>query len=432
MIVPVSYAQPERGALTLRLARARAAGAAPDAPPLVVLPGDPGADSVTDVAAIAAALPRAITDHFSIVTLDPRGTGQSAGVACVTGPLASSIIGMAPDPTSTEGRSQFSAITRQLTFDCGDDAGPGLTMINSTAAADDLDTIRAALGVPALSLLAAGGGATIGAVYAHRYPGRVGSLVLQSPDDPTATPEQHAAGVGAAAEQAFDDFAAACAGFSGGCPLGADPRKAVTTLTSRFATSGVRVGKGVMTGGTVLRALEDGLPYEERWPSIAAALAALGHDDAAPLSTLVESGGADAVTERLTGRILYTCSDSTDRLGAAAIDAAVQSARKAAPLFGPYAVATAALCADWPAPDEPLGRLTGSGAAPILVIGSVRGIAHPYGEARSVAAQLASATLVSTQSARADAYPGGACLNDAIDAYLVHSAVPTGGLLCPE
>jgi hypothetical protein len=94
-------------------------------------------------------------------------------------------------------------------------------------------------------------------------------------------------------------------------------------------------------------------------------------------------------------------------------------------------VATASLCAQWPAPDEPLGRLSGAGAAPILVIGSVRSATRPFAEARSVAGQLASAVLVSWQSGSTGAYLGSRCVQSAVDAYLLSGAAPDRGTLCP-
>jgi pimeloyl-ACP methyl ester carboxylesterase len=430
--VPILYQQPLRGHLTLQVAEARGEDTPADAPPLVVALDDPGARSYADIAAIAASLPETVRQRYAIVTADARGTGASTGVDCVSDSTAAAILGMAADPAAADGAAQLSAIERQLTFDCGDMTGAALTTINSTNAADDLDSIRAALGVPTLSLLASAGSATIGAVYADRYPGRVAAMVLASPGDPLTSPQQHATESATASESLFDNFAAACAGFDGDCPLGDDPRSTVQQLVSRLATSGVSSGRWVMTGGSVLTALTELLPDAGSWPALAAAIAALDADDAEPLARmLTTTGDGPKLTARLSARILYTCSDSAARLSPSDITTAARAAAAPAPLFGPFAVATAALCSAWPAPDEALGRLSGAGAAPIVVIGSVLAADHPYREAQAVAGQLSSAVLVSWQSGHATSYPGSACVQAAVDGYLLHGVVPDRGLLCP-
>jgi pimeloyl-ACP methyl ester carboxylesterase len=429
---PIIYRQPQRGSLTLQVAEARGAETPADAPPLIVTLGNPGVQSYTEIADIAASLPEPIRQHYAIVTADARGTGDSTGIDCISDSTAASILGMAADPSSDEGAAQLSAIARQLTFDCGDTVGAALTTVNSTNAADDLDTIRSALGVDTVSLLASGGSATIGAVYAHRYPGRVAALALASPADPLTTPSQHATESANAAETLFDNFAAACAGFDGGCPLGGDPRGAVQHLVSRLATSGVSSGDWVMTGGSALAALMTFLPDEESWTGVAAAIAALDAGDARPLTRLLTADGdVEALTARITAQILFACNDSSVRMSPSDIAGAAASAAATAPLFGAYAVGAAALCSAWPAPDETLGRLSGAGGPPIVVIGSVLNPVHPYREVQAVAGQLSSAVLVSWQSGSESAYPTSICVRSAVDEYLLHGTLPDRGLLCP-
>ncbi len=432
LMVPTSYPEPNRGSIELHVAEARAAETPPAAPPLVVMLGDPGAVGEASIAATAASLPADIRAHYTIVAMDPRGTGESTPINCVSAGTARAILGMAADPASPRGTAQLTSITRQLAFDCGDTAGPALTKINSTNAADDLDSLRSALRVDRLSILARGGGATIGAVYADRYPGRVTAMILDSPADPTQTPQDRAAATAIAAQTLLRDFAAACTARADGCPLGDDPVAAITALVDRFATSGTDAGPWVVTAGSVLLSLIELLPDPTAWPSLADALAGLGDGNARPLADLVTGalGGAD-LTARLSARIIYDCNDTTDRLDLRDMAGAVAPARTAAPLFGPYAVALSGLCASWPAPDEALGRLSGAGAPPITVIGSVNDPVHPFAAARSVAGQLASATLVTWQSGHDGAYPASVCITSIVDDYLLHGKVPDRGTLCP-
>lgn len=430
--VPVSYTDPNQGSFALRLARARTAGTPADAPPLVVLLGDPGQNGRSRVAAVASMLPAEIREHFSVITVDLRGTGFSSGIDCLSDATTQAIVGMAADPTSPAGASQLQAIARQLTFDCGDLVGPSLSAFNSTNAADDLDTMRAALGVSGIRLLARGYGATVGAVYADRYPGRVAAMVLDAPTDPLAAPDRQAESSAKAAESLLKDFAAACPGFDGGCPLGDDPAGSVTALVEHLASSGDGAGRWTITGGSVLLALLHLLPDQGAWPELAGALADLAHHNARPLADLLTDAlGGSELPERLAGRLVYRCNDTAQRLGGKQIAAAVAGVRSETPLFGPFTLALAGLCSAWPAPEAALGRVTASGARPLLVVGSVKDPLHPYAGVQAVAGQLASAVLVSWQSGADGAYPSSACVTGTVDAYLLHDTVPAMGILCP-
>ena len=133
------------------------------------------------------------------------------------------LLSLGADPTTPAASTQIAELARTLTFDCGDMVGPDLSDYSTVLAADDLDSIRSALGRQTVDIVGRGAGATLAAVYADRYPGRVGAAVLDGPADPSVTPEKQAAAAAAANEKALACFAAACQTFPGGCPLGADP-----------------------------------------------------------------------------------------------------------------------------------------------------------------------------------------------------------------
>ncbi len=432
LTVPLSYADPTQGSLAIRVARARTARTPADAAPLVVLLGDPGQHGRSEIADVAATIPTEIRNRYTLIVLDLRGTGASNGIDCVSDASKRAIVGLAADPSSKQGADQLAGIARQLTFDCGDLVGPALTQFDSTNAADDLDTLRASLGVRTVSILGRGYGATIGAVYADRYPGRISAMVLDSPTDPLATPGHRAASAARAAQSLLGDFAAACPGFDGGCPLGADPVGAVTDLVRNLATSGQPAGGWVITGGSVLMALLRLLPDQPSWPALADALAQLGQHHAEPLGELLTGAlGGERLSELLTGRLLYRCNDTGARLHGTQLAEAVAAASAGSALFGPLIVALAGLCSAWPAPEQALGRLTAAGAPPILLIGSVKDPLHPYPGVQSLAGQLPSAVLVSWQSGADGAYPANSCVRRAVDSYLLDAEIPTLGLLCP-
>ena len=169
-------------------------------------------------------------------------------------------------------------------------AGPELSRVNSTAAADDLDALRAALGQQTLTLIGQGYGGTLAAVYADRYPARVGAAVIDAPTDPLDALDVRAAAIAVAAEKAVDTFAASCADFQGGCPLGADPRAEIDKAVSALDDGpGADPGSGITNGGSVLLALLLRLGDPAGWPALATALAAAADGNGQPIQDLLDA-----------------------------------------------------------------------------------------------------------------------------------------------
>ena len=97
------------------------------------------------------------------------------------------------------------------------------------------------------------------------------------------------------------------------------------------------------------------------------------------------------------------------------------------------AFAWAALnCAYWPvkATGEP-HRIEAKGAAPIVVVGTTRDPATPYRWAQSLAGQLDSGTLLTYVGDGHTAYGrGSACIDSAINTYLLDGTPPKDGKRC--
>lgn len=432
--VPVTYGSVRAGRISLAVARARATGVSVTAPVLVTALGEPGANGTGSIAAVAAALPAAITDHYAILVLDPRGSGNSANLGCVSERITDRLLGLPADPGPPAAAAAVAELTRTLTYDCGDEAGPSLTAFTTVAAADDLDTVRAAVGTPAWSFLGRGFGATLGAVYADRYPGRVTAMVLDAPHDPAQGADARAQATAAAAEQAFDAFAAGCRALPGGCPLGGDPRTTVAGTVAELDRTSLAPGaQGDPSGGTVLLALLAGMGRPQRWPELAAAVADAGHGRTATLSELVRrTAGGDDAPDQLAAQILFRCNDSAVRLADARLTAAAATARTAAPLFGPFTIGELGLCGGWPAPDVASPRpLSGTGAPRLLIVTAVDDPLAPLAEVTTLAAHLSSAVLVRWQSAQHGSYPDSACVTGLVDDYLLRQRVPAPDTLCP-
>ena len=419
------------GRRSIEVARARAAGVADDAPVLVVLDGSPGQHGRSDVAAVAAGLSPAVRQHFAVVTVDLAGSGDADPIDCISRTDLGALATLGADPTQPEGAKALAEVTRSITFECTDQGGPDLPLVNTTEAADDLDHLRAALGTDRLTVLGRGAGATLGTVYADRYPGRVQAAVLDAPANPMDAADARAAAVGVAAEKALDAFAAACPTFSGGCPLGADPRGTVEKTVAQLDAAATP-GTGRVTGGSVLLSLLLGLGDPAVWPGLAGDIAKAGQGDTTALASRLSTAlGLSDSRSWVTPALIYACNDTAVRLGPDQLATAVQDVRAQAPLFGPYTLGLLGVCGSWPAPENALGAVKANGAPPILVLGAVDDPVAPYESVRALAGQLASAVLVSWQSGTHGSYPASACAAGAVDGYLLQGQLPAVGTLCP-
>ena len=431
--VPKVYTDESAGRLSVAVVRVSGPRTPADAPPLFVVRGAPGQNGTEHPAAVAGSLSPQLLEHFAVLVVDLRGTGGSVAIDCVSGKNSRDLLSPPLDPSAVDAGAQLTELSRSLTFDCGDMVGPELSDYSSVLAADDLDTVRAALGTERIDFFGEGFGATLGAVYADRYPGRIRAAALDGPADPSLAPDKDAVTLATAQEQALASFAAACPTFTGGCPLGADPAGSIRTLVSTLGNVGSASSDGYeVTGGTVLLALADRLGSPSTWPQLATALSAARGGDVDAVSTIAQDSlGSTDVAQQQSGRLVYRCNDSAGRLGGTELAAAARAAKAAAPLFGPFDIGRLGVCASWPATETALSAVRATGAPPLLVVGAVSDPVSPYSSVRSLATQLDSATLLTWQSGTHGGYPASSCVAAAVNAYLASEKVPAAGTLCP-
>ena len=104
-----------------------------------------------------------------------------------------------------------------------------------------------------------------------------------------------------------------------------------------------------------------------------------------------------------------------------------------APVFGPYIAFAGVHCQFFPQPatQRAPNTLTEIKTAPIIVIGTIRDPATPYTWSVSLAKIFTGSRLISLD---ADGHTGhgrgSACVDDAVDAYLLKGTLPTANLSC--
>ena len=445
--VPVDWSQPSGPKVALAVSRHRASQPGERIGSLVVNfggPGDPGAESLRQGG--EASLPAAVRDRFDIVSFDPRGTGRSRPIACVSDTTYDEVLAQSPTPKNLSQLQSFYAGTNgpvDLVQACNNAQGSWLADVGTRNTARDLDELRAALGDPKLTYLGYSYGTVLGAVYAQMYPTRLRTMVLDGAVDlsSTAAAELHDNAEGF--EQALDAFLATCAA-NAKCPYhhGGDPQAALAALQQRFENGlTVPVTDGRQAGATLFYlALAGGL-YDRKvgWPFLASALASADHGVGDGIAELADTltgrdanGHYDDLQEALEA---IRCDDRFDPLQSFSdYLATYESYSQQFPIFGAFLAATPLGCDPrLPAPPVPeqLGDVHVSGTPPIVVVGTTNDPATPYNGAVDLHQRIAGSRLLTLVSTEHAGYGKGIpCIDNAVDAYFTDRVLPRVGLRC--
>ena len=426
--VPLDYADPDGLAITLALAK-RPATDGPKAGTLFVNPGGPGGSGVDFVGSFDAKG----LERYDIIGWDPRGTGASTPVVCANGKAmdAYTSIDISPDDAAEE-----AALERaQLDFGrgCLDLSGALLAHISTVDTVHDLDLLRELVGERRLDYLGFSYGTKIGAYYAQLYPQHVGRLAL---DGAVNLTERKDISQLDGFERALDSFAAWCAARE--CKLGetkSEVLDSIRTLLRELDSKPIDGGRAKLTqqlGLTGILAVlyenEEGWRYLQRGLEMA-----VDDHDGRYLMYFADAYNERAKSGRY-GQLQFSfeairCLDSPDDSVAKAWREARTEAKRA-PVLGPFAGADLS-CPLWPVASAPkLPKITGKGAAPILVVGTTGDPATPYEYAERMADQLDSGHLLTLRGEGHLGYGQSECVRRYVQAYLLEGEVPVDGTRC--
>lgn len=177
--VPENRRHPDRRRLGLYVAYFPASGRT-DADAITPLDGGPGEGSATQMQGyFSASDVRLLRKRHALLFIDERGTGLSDAIDCPTQWARPQEYLQEPVPllTDPELRRCRSALAGRA----------DLSEYNTTTVAEDIDDVRAALGIDKLTLMGFSGGTLTAQVYVRRYPSRVRAIVIGG----VTTPDYH-------------------------------------------------------------------------------------------------------------------------------------------------------------------------------------------------------------------------------------------------
>lgn len=380
--VPLDRSGAVPGTLSLGVYRAPAR-TRPARGVLVGLPGGPGDSGRTYFLRRLRGFDAVRRTH-DLVFVDPRGTGASGALRC-------------SDATS-----------------CAETLGPASALYTSRDVADDVEAVRAALGVEQVALYGISYGTWFAQTYAKRHPTRVSALVLDGAVSLGSQDDAFRTKLVAALPRALRAVCArsACRGIT--ADAFGDATAVLRTLErgpvdeeTVDATGRSRATSlDVATTALAVSTLDINPPLRAELP---AAVAAARGGDTAPLARLVDAGllqppedpaktsnGANVVTQcEELGLPWARTSPFEERIPAAERRLEAMPAATFEPIGRGLALLAGMVpsCERWPArPEDPLER----GSLPAvraLVLSGEADLRTPYADAVEVARDIAGARL---------------------------------------
>jgi len=414
--VPLDAINPV-GSPTIKIALVRlpASGPGRRIGSLLVNPGGPGASGASFVRDNATALFSVdLRARFDIVGFDPRGVGESTPIECVDDATLDRLNANDPTPDDAAERQALIDGAREFAAACQRRSGELLPFMSTEQAARDMERIRITLGEEQISYLGFSYGTFLGATYANLFPTRVRAFVLDGAVDPIQGFQQSLETQGKGFADALERFLANCESvaacfFNGG----RDVRTAFDALMKQIDAEPLPalaiddprpVGPGEAFTG-VLSALYD----RGSWSILAQGLELARRGDGSLLLLLADSynrRGPDGRYENIAAaNNAVNCADYVVPTDVAAYDAMVPRLEAIAPRFGEAIAYSGLACAFWPV--------------------------HPDAWAEKLASTLESGILLTYEGEGHTAYGGkSACIDGAIDRYLIDLALPPDGTRC--
>ncbi|MEP9362548.1 alpha/beta hydrolase [Nocardioides sp. CN2-186] len=440
LTVPLDYRHPTGDTIELALLKVPAAHPADRIGSLVVNPGGPGAPG-TDYAANADKVFRApLLDVYDIVGFDPRGTGSSSPVDCLSDGDLDTFLARDPDPDTAAEADDYIAANQAFWRGCAEKSGNLAAHITTIEAARDMDVLRATLGDSQLDYLGASYGTQLGATYADLFPDKVGRLVLDGAIDLSLGTLELGLQQAAGFETALTSYLQHCVD-AGSCFLG-DTAEAGSARITDFLDQvdgqplETTLGDRVLTEGIATTGIAFTLYNKSFWPYLTQALQDAFDGDGTLLLRLADSyssrGQSGYLDNSLEAFPAISCLDDPSAISESEVPAAIARYEAASPTFGRGFAWGATNCGGIQVRATEHDRvIDAKGAAPIVVIGTTRDPATPYDWAVHLAAQLDSGVLVSRDGDGHTAYnEGNACIDSAVEDYLVDGTVPKDGLSC--
>lgn len=423
--VPLDYDNPagQRISLAVRVIGSR------NLPSLITNPGGPGSGGIDFARYLAASLAPQIRAAYSIVGFDPRGTGDSSPVECMTGKFANTWLRTDSTPDNRAEITTLMNRAQRISQGCLAFSPELAAHIGTEESARDIDIIRAVLGNESLNWLGFSYGTSLGARYLELFPERVGRMVLDGAVDPSLDSVE-------LSRDQSDGFQTAITRFSKQYP---GSIKRINSLLQDLERRSLSTdSKYRLVQSEAQTAILYSMYSPTLWPGLHRALKQAQKGDGSDLQEISYDAN-DQITptkfgsNTLSAFYAINCWDypAAPRAPQLRILGNEWAAQSVVPELAKAMSWSNAPCTDWFGHSNVLPTPAVSETkAPIVIIGTTYDPATPLKWARSLHEQLPTSSLVTYVGDGHTAYLGAnSCVDSYVNTYLL-TGQSSGNILC--
>ena len=433
--VPYDYDNPNIGSFNLFLTRKPASDQANRIGSMLVNPGGPGFGGSSVAKDAQYYFSDELLTRFDIIGWDPRGTGDTTpAIDCID--QYDEYFGMDSPPDTPQEKQAIVDASQKFNDQCVEKSGEILPYISTRSTAQDMDSIRRALGEEKMTYFGFSYGSELGATWVTMFPDTVRAAVLDGASDPNATSLDHGLAQAKGFEMQLDSFLAKCSARKS-CAFYNDGNSAEALdkllLQIDLQPLVVAADRTPVTQGVMFTALAQSMYSDSLWPRLETALADAAKGDGSGLLELndeyYQRKPNGTYGNELEAFIAISCLDDPGPIGIKAVDAQIPIFTKAAKRFGPgfgYGYS----CALWPVKQAKKVVVTGKGAGPVIVIGTTGDPATPIESSRNAAKALEQGIFLTVKADQHTGYGVNTCVVDTVDKYLIELVVPPNGKVC--
>jgi pimeloyl-ACP methyl ester carboxylesterase len=433
--VPFDYADPDQGSFVLYVKKHNAANPADRIGSMMVNPGGPGfgGSSLADDAQYYFS--QDLIDRFDIIAWDPRGTGESTpAVDCVD--TFDEYFGLDSPPETPEEKQALIDASQAFNDKCAENSGTILPYISTRASAQDINSLRLALGEEKVSFFGFSYGSELGTTWATLFPETVRAIVVDGAVDPNASSIQEGMNQAKGFEGQLATFLKQCSERTT-CEFhnNGDAEAAFDKLVLDIDAKPLEVSKDrtPVTQGVLFTAVAQAMYSDYYWPQLSEALSAAQSGDGKGILQLYDDyyqrKDDGTYGNELEAFLAISCLDDPGASSVEDVDSHVEDFIAAAPRLG-GSFAYGYSCALWPVKQAAKVSITGKGAGPIVVVGTTGDAATPLESTRKMAQGLEKGILVVVDANQHTGYGANNCVVKAVDDYLIKLTVPAKDLTC--
>ena len=435
--VPFDYEDPDIGSFVLSIKKRNATDPAKRIGSMMVNPGGPGFGGTSLADDAQYYFSEELLDYFDIIAWDPRGTGDTTpAVDCVA--TYDEYFGLDSPPDTPTEKQELIDASQAFNDMCSENSGSILPYISTMASAQDMNSMRLALGEEKISYFGFSYGSELGATWATMFPNTVRAAVLDGAVDPNASSIEEGLSQAKGFETQLSTFLKQCSQRTT-CAFhnSGNAEAAFDTLVLDIDATPLVVSdkRTPVTQGVLYTAVAQAMYSDYYWPQLSEALADAQAGDGAGLLSLYDDyyqrKDDGTYGNELEAFLAISCLDDPGVTSIEEVDANIDTFVAAAPRLGAN-FAYGYSCALWPVEQSERITITGVGAGPIVVVGTTGDAATPLGSTRNMAKGLEQGILIVVEANQHTGYGTNECIVKAVDDYLIDLTVPKNEMICKD